>query len=74
VEPTETATVEPTVEPTPTPVPPTPTAIGPIGGAGLLGSDDGGFPVWAIYVIGLAAALMLGGIGTAASLVWRRRQ
>jgi hypothetical protein len=82
--PEETATVEPTVEPTvvptptpsPTPTPtPTPTPVPPeVGGAGLLGSDDGGFPTWAIYVIGVAAALMLGSIGTAASVVWRRRR
>jgi len=68
--PAETPTPEPTPTPTPTPTPEPPV----VGGAGLLGSDDGGFPVWAIYVIGLAAALMLGGIGTAASVVWRRRQ
>jgi len=81
-EPAETPTVQPTVQPTPSPTPtptPTPTPIPTptppvVGGAGLLGSDDGGFPVWAIYVIGVAAALMLGGIGTAATVVRRRKQ
>jgi hypothetical protein len=65
----------PTVAPTPTPTPePTPTAPAEVGGAGLLGSDDGGFPVWAMCVIGVAAVLMLGGIGTAATVVWQRRR
>jgi hypothetical protein len=81
VEPTpeETPTVEPTptptVEPTPTPTPePTPTAPAEVGGAGLLGSDDGGFPIWAMGIIGVAAVLLLGSIGTTATVIWRRRQ
>jgi hypothetical protein len=71
--PTAVATVPPVAPATPTPES-TPTAEAPVGGAGLLGSDDDGFPVWAMYLIGVAAALMLGGIGTAATVVWRRRR
>jgi hypothetical protein len=64
----------PTVaKPTPTTAPTTPTAPAVVGGAGLLKSDEG-FPVWAIYIIGMAAVLMLGGIGTAATVVWRRKR
>jgi hypothetical protein len=29
--------------------------------------------VWAIYFIGVAAALMLGSMGMVATVVWRRR-
>jgi len=89
IAPAETPTTAPAVTPTAAATPkatptaavtpkPTPTAVATppppvVGGAGLLGSD-GGFPVWAIYVIGVAAALMLGSIGTVATVVWRRRQ
>jgi len=52
----------------------TPTAIsGGAGGGGLLGSD-GGFPVWAVCIIAVAAALMLGSIGMLTTVVWHRRQ
>jgi len=89
IAPAETPTTAPAVTPTAAATPkatptaaatpkPTPTAVATppppvVGGAGLLGSD-GGFPVWAVYVIGVAAALMLGSIGTVATVVWRRRQ
>jgi len=62
---TKTATVAPpTATPAPTAAPPQP------GGGGLLGSDDG-FPTWAFALLGLAAVLMLGGLGTAVTV--RRR-
>jgi hypothetical protein len=63
--PKATATATPKATATPPPI--------VVGGAGLLGSD-GGFPTWAMYVIGVAAALMLAGVGTAATVAWRRRQ
>lgn len=50
------ATLEAT--PTATATPPLPE----VGGAGLLASDDGS-PMWAIYIIGMAAALMLAALG-----------
>jgi len=79
--PKPTPTVAPTPKPTPTVVAPkpTPTTVAPpspvpsTGGAGLLGSD-GGFPAWAMYIIAVAVALMLGSIGMAATVAWRRRQ
>jgi hypothetical protein len=72
---TPTPAETPTVAPTPTPTPePTPTVPAEVGGAGLLGSDDGGFPVWAMCIIGVAAVLMLGSIGTTATVVWRHRR
>jgi hypothetical protein len=71
--PPTTATAVATPKPTPTAAA-TPSPAPPIvGGAGLLGSD-GGFPVWAVYFIAVAAVLMLGGIGTVTTVVWRRRQ
>jgi len=89
IAPAETPTTAPAVTPTAVTTPkatptaaatpkPTPTAVATpaplvVGGAGLLGSD-GGFPVWSLYVIAVAAALMLGSIGTVATVVWRRRQ
>jgi hypothetical protein len=83
IAPAETPTTAPAVTPKATPTAaatpkPTPTAVATppppvVGGAGLLGSD-GGFPVWSMYVIAVAAALMLGSIGTVATVVWRRRQ
>jgi len=74
VTPEVTPEATPTAAPTPTPVP-TPTPEPPVvGGAGLLGSDDGGFPVWAMCIIGVAAVLMLGSVGTTATVVWRRRR
>ena len=80
--PAVTPTTAPAVTPKPTPtaaVTPKPTTVAPTtpivptGGAGLLGSD-GGFPVWAIYIIAVAAALMLASIGMMATVVWHRRQ
>lgn len=59
-----TATPAPTPTPAPTAAPPVP------GGGGLLG-DEEGFPTWAFIVIGAAAVLMLGGLGTAVTV--RRR-
>ena len=56
--PTKTATVAPTA------APPAP------GGGGLLGGEEG-FPTWAFVLLGAAAVLMLGGLGTAATV--RRR-
>ena len=82
IAPAETPTTAPAVTPKATPTAAatpkaTPTAAAtpvlPVGGAGLLGSD-GGFPVWSLYVIAVAAALMLSSIGTVATVVWRRRQ
>jgi hypothetical protein len=68
VTPTVAAKVTPTVaaKVTPTPV------SGGAGGGGLLGSD-GGFPVWAICIIAVAAALMLGSMGMVATVVRHRR-
>jgi hypothetical protein len=84
IAPAETPTAEatpaeatPTAAPTPSPTPtvaPTPTVPAVTGGAGLLGSDDGGFPVWAMCILAVAAVLMLGSIGTTATVVWRRRR
>jgi hypothetical protein len=63
---TKTATVAPpTATPAATPVPPVP------GGGGLLG-DEEGFPTWGFVLIGVAALLALGGLGTAATV--RRRK
>jgi hypothetical protein len=59
--PAATATVVATATPAPTPVPPEP------GGGGLLGGDEG-FPTWAFVLLGLAAVLMLGGLGTAVTV------
>ena len=65
---TVTATATKTVAPTATPAP---TVVGPeVGGGGLLG-DEEGFPTWAFVLLGVAAVLMLGGLGTAATV--RRR-
>ena len=51
---------------------PAPTAVvQPTGGGGLLTNDEG-FPTWAFVVIGIAAVLALGGLGTAFSVVRRR--
>ena len=62
---TKTATVAPpTATPAATAQPPAP------GGGGLLGNDEG-FPTWAFVLLGLAAVLMLGGLGTAVTA--RRR-
>jgi hypothetical protein len=75
--PKATPTVAPTPKPTPTVVPTpavVPTAVPVQGGGGLLGSGDGGFSTWAACIVGVAAVLMLGGIGTAATAVWRRRR
>lgn len=74
--PTAAATAAATPKVTPTVVAPktTPTAIsGAAGGGGLLGSD-GGFPVWAVCIIAVAAAVMLGSIGMLTTVVWHRRQ
>jgi hypothetical protein len=62
--PTKTATVAPTATPQPTATTVT------VGGGGLLGGDDG-FPAWAFVLVGMAAVLMLGGLGTAVTV--RRR-
>jgi hypothetical protein len=61
---TKTATAVATATPAPTAVPPQP------GGGGLLG-DEEGFPTWAFVLLGVAAVLALGGLGTAATV--RRR-
>jgi hypothetical protein len=53
---------------TPTPAPTA--APAPVGGGGLLG-DEEGFPTWAFVLLGAAAVLMLGGLGTAVTV--RRR-
>ena len=51
---------------------PAPTAVvQPTGGGGLLTNDEG-FPTWAFVVIGVAAVLALGGLGTVFSMVRRR--
>ena len=55
---------------TPT-VAPTPTTV-TVGGGGLLGGDEG-FPTWAFVLIGMAAVLLLGGLGTAATVRRRSR-
>ncbi len=60
--PTKTATVVATPAPTAAPA--------PVGGGGLLG-DEEGFPTWAFVLLGVAAVLMLGGLGTAVTT--RRR-
>ncbi|MCJ7510274.1 MAG: hypothetical protein MUP14_05240 [Dehalococcoidia bacterium] len=80
VTPKPTPTVAPAVTPKPTPtVAPKPTTVAPAspvpptGGGGLLRSD-GGFPAWAMYFIAVAVALMVGSIGMAATVAWRRRQ
>jgi hypothetical protein len=50
---------------------PAPTAVAPQpGGGGLLG-DEEGFPTWAFVLLGVAAVLMLGGLGSAVTV--RRR-
>jgi len=67
--PTKTATATPVKTATPTPVA---TAIPPAQGGGGLLEDDEGFPTWAFIVIGVAAVLMLGGLGTAFTVVRRR--
>lgn len=66
---TATATVTATKTATAT-APATATSV-VTGGGGLLGGDEG-FPTWAFFVIGAAAVLALGGIGTAVSVVRRR--
>jgi hypothetical protein len=82
VTPKPTPTVAVTPKPTPTVAvtpKPTPTVVAPAspapstGGAGLLRSD-GGFPAWAMYIIAVAVALMVGSISMAATVVWRRKQ
>jgi hypothetical protein len=68
--PTKTATVaaSPTKTVTAaTAVPPAP------GGGGLLAGDEG-FPTWAFFVIGVAAVLLLGGLGTAVTATRRRNR
>jgi hypothetical protein len=62
---TTTATTAPAT-PAATPVPPVP------GGGGLLGGDEG-FPTWGFVLIGVAALLALGGLGTAATARRRSR-
>jgi hypothetical protein len=58
---TQTATAVATATPAATAVP------APLGGGGLLGGDEG-FPTWAFVLIGIAAALLLGGLGTAVTV------
>jgi hypothetical protein len=62
--PTKTATAVATPTLAPTAAPPVP------GGGGLLGGEEG-FPTWAFVLLGVAAVLMLGGLGTAVTA--RRR-
>jgi hypothetical protein len=77
--PTPTAVVTPKPTPTVVAPKPTPTTVAPAspvpstGGAGMLRSD-GGFPAWVMYIIAVAVALMVGSIGMAATVAWRRRQ
>ena len=71
---TKTATATPVKTATPAPKTPTPapTAQPPVPGGGGLLEDEEGFPTWAFVVIGLAAVLALGGLGTAFTVVRRR--
>jgi hypothetical protein len=67
---TATTTVTTTVVPTATPQP-TPTTV-TVGGGGLLGGDES-FPTWGFVLIGIAAALLLGGLGTAVTVSRRSK-
>jgi hypothetical protein len=63
---TTTVVATPTATPAPTPVP------AEVGGGGLLGGDEG-FPTWGFVLIGVAAALLLGGLSTAVTVRRRSR-
>jgi hypothetical protein len=64
--PAATATPVATATPAPTPVP------AEVGGGGLLGGDEG-FPTWGFVLIGVAAVLLLGSLGTAVTVRRRSR-
>jgi hypothetical protein len=64
---TATATVVATPTKVTSPVPAT------TGGGGLLQGEEG-FPTWAFFLIGIAAVLLLGGLGTAVTATRRRNK